>query len=335
MNEPVTLRSIATHLNVSVSTVAKSLRGDQKISSKTTEMVRKAADELGYERNLGGVKLRTGNSYVILTLLGMSPDDGVGDSGSVGLLRGIHQCLEGTDYSVRVAPVFNDDNTIHQLKKAVAGRNADGVILDQIKFKDERVEFLLGHRIPFVTFGRDELCDHHAYFDLDNEKAAYDTTTRLIRGGARRIGLLEGKAEFSYVTQRLSGYRRALCENGIPFDETLVRHIPLEAQLAKAEATKLLENYGVDAINCVNELTMFAAHSAGQKSISAGGPPAKLAAVTNTNIGEYLGIDLIVSHHSRAAAGRKLASALMSQINGEPLSVAQNISPMITYQFNS
>lgn len=333
MSKNVTLKSIAARLGVSVSTVARSLRDGDRISPETVELVRKVADEMGYVRNLDGVKLRTGNSFVIMALLGISADDDVSDSGAVGLLHGIHKRLEETDYSVRVAPVFLGAQAIDQLKRVVAGRKADGIILDQTKSDDERVSFLIESETPFITFGRDSRCTEHAYFDLDNEQAAFDTTVGLIRAGARRIGLLGGDVRYQFVRQRMDGYKAALAAHDIAFDPAIVKLVPIEASTAKEAALDLIKTHKVDAINCVNELAMFGANSALKTDQSLSPRPIQLASVSGTNIGQYLHNDLLVAYYSRVQAGWELADLLLQSLQGQPLDKVQQVAKMEIRQY--
>ncbi|QBY01220.1 LacI family transcriptional regulator [Rhodophyticola sp. CCM32] len=334
MNKSVTLKSIAAHLNVSVSTVAKSLKNGEGIGAETVALVRATADELGYVRNLDGVKLRTGNSFVLMAHLGMPSSDDVGDAGAIGLLQGIHRRLQHTDYSVRAAPVFYGDKAIDQLKRVVSGRAADGFILDQIKCDDERVDFLLDSNIPFVTFGRDNRCSEHPYFDLDNERAAYDTTCAMIDAGCRRISLLEGDPTFQYVVQRRAGYRKALSDHGIDFNADLVVQIDLDAPSAYAATQALIKDHGADAVNCLNQPTLLGAHNATQAHGQTGNRSVRLASVTSSNIGQYLGIDLHASHYPRVDAGWCLADALLANLDGKPTHLTQRTEPMtlMTYK---
>ena len=58
--------------------------------------------------------------------------------------------------------------------------------------------------------------------DIDNVKAAYDGTNYPIGLGHRRIAVLTGKWNNYETLGRLEGYRRALEENHIPYEESLI-----------------------------------------------------------------------------------------------------------------
>ena len=65
MGEPTRLKVIAERLNLSESTVSRALNDYQDISSRTKQLVRDVADELGYEPNMHARRLASGKSDTI------------------------------------------------------------------------------------------------------------------------------------------------------------------------------------------------------------------------------------------------------------------------------
>ncbi|WP_417280358.1 LacI family DNA-binding transcriptional regulator [Celeribacter sp.] len=320
----VTLKTIADELGVSVTTVARSLKDGHKISPKTVERVQEAANRLGYVRNLDGLKLRTGQTFVLLALLGVSTEEEIGDSGSVGLLNGIHDRLVETPYSVRTIPVSIGELGMERLMDAVRGRNVDGLILDHTEPQDERVRFLLEQGTPFVTFGRTELFTPHAYFDIDNEYAAWQGTSAMINQGHRRIAMIDADPRFIFVQQRLRGYRKALDEHGIPYDPALVRHVEINADHAR-DAAEILTRVGVDAFVCVNELVFLGARAGARKILGENVSAMGFSVRTGTNIGDYLGTPISASYFSRRKAGTILADTLIRLMGGADVRDCQRI----------
>lgn len=316
-SQNVTLKTIAEELGVSLSTVARSLKDGHKISPATIAKVRETADRLGYVRNLDGVKLRTGQTFVLMALLGTTNEEEIGDAGSVGLLNGLHSRLTHTQYSLRTVPITIGDGGMDAVLEIVKGRNADGLVLDHTEPDDPRVRFLLEQGVPFVTFGRTKMRKDHAYLDVDNEYAAKQGTDALINAGHRKIAFLDADERFAFVQQRLAGYRASLREAGIPFDASLVRHIAMEADVAKREAIDLVR-CGVDGFVCVNELVFLGAR-AGVRQVRKGNiSKTGFSVRTGTNLGEYIGTPMFASYQSRKEAGWTLADLLLKRIEGRP-----------------
>ena len=315
-NSSVTLKTIANELGVSVTTVARALKDGHKIGPETVRKVRETADRLGYVRNLEGAKLRTGKTLIAMALLDFADEEEIGDSGAVGILNGFHKCFAGTDYAVRAVPAPRDGSVLERIREVVWGRLADGVIFDLTELQDARVRYLLEADFPFVTYGRTELFSEHAWFDIDNEFAAWQSTDALLRDGCRRIALIDGDHRYTFVRQRLRGYERALREHGIEPDTTLRHHSILAADIARDAAGPLLDR-GVDGFVCANELTFLGARAGVRDRIGDDVQQIGFALRSGTSIGKYVATKVHASHYSHVSTGRALAELLLKRIGGE------------------
>lgn len=320
----VTLKTLAEKLGVSITTVSRALDDGYKTSPELIERVRSLADQLGYVRNLDGVKLRTGKTLVMMALLGFTRDEEVGDSASVGLLTGIHQRFSETAYSVRTAPLTREDNGLHKVRELTRGRNADGLILDHTESEDARVDYLLKQQFPFITFGRGNRSEEHPHVDIDNEFAAWQGTHALLEAGYRRVALIDADPIYEFVRQRKQGYVRALQEAGMPVDESLICHISPMADQARQAACSLMPR-GADAFVCVNENVFLGARAgvrmAGADTLESTG----FSVRTGTNIAEYIGTPVFASHYSRESAGWQLADNLLDWIGGADVQSCQTV----------
>lgn len=321
---PVTLKTIAAELGVSVTTVARALKDGDRISAETVRLVRDTAERLGYVRNLEGAKLRTGRSLVVMAFLAFSNEEEVGDSGSVGLLNGIHQRLSGTDYAVRAVPVAPGAAMLDQIRAVVHGRLADGIILDHVEAQDARIDYLLGAGLPFVSFGRTEAPDRHPWFDIDNELAAYQGTDALIRAGHRRIATIEGDPRFTFIRQRQRGHDRALAEHGLSADPALRLNAGIAADTARRAAGPMLDR-GADAFHCVNELAFLGALAGVRDRLGADAGRIGFALRAGTRLGDYVAADSFAAYYARHQAGAELAGLLLDRIGGAPIADCQRL----------
>jgi len=315
----VTLKTIAKKVGVSVTTVTRAINGSPKSSAAMTAKVLKIADELGYVRNMEGVKLRTGKTFVLAAMLKFPSDTEIGDPTLLGILQGVHSRCAGTHYSVKVIITTSMDDELRELKQMIAGGTADGIILDHTLPQDPRVKLLLEANIPFVTFGRTELSSPHAHFDVDNEFASYQGTTELLRQGYKRIAMLDGPLDFTYVHQRIAGYKRALEKNQIPFDQQLVQTFPLKADVAKELSTRLINEQKTDAFVCANDVVLLGTCAAVREHMKTSGQKFGLSVRGGTELGAYLDLKPAISFYSRVDAGWNLADLLLKCIDGEPV----------------
>lgn len=61
----ITLKDVASELNLSINTVSRGLRDMPDISPATRKLVKETARRLGYQRNLAASQLRTNRSYIL------------------------------------------------------------------------------------------------------------------------------------------------------------------------------------------------------------------------------------------------------------------------------
>lgn len=323
---PVTLKSIAEQLGLSVTTVARSLKDGHKISAETVQRVRDTAEALGYVRNLDGLRLRTGRTLTLMAFLGPSGQDGTGGIRTAGLLSGLHDRLGETDFSLRVVTLPAGDATLRPVRDALRARQADGFILDQVSPRDDRVEMLIDHDFPFVTFGRTAQADRHAWFDIDDAACAGQCTTALANRGHRRIALVDFADQTAPVRQRAEGYRNALLAAGLEVDPALILHHGPDPRALRGAIADLCRGAAPDAFVCASEghllATLAALREAGPRAVDQTG----LAVRSISGLPETLGVNLFASHLPAEVIGWELADLLLRRMDNAPLSSLQRLA---------
>ena len=81
---------------------------------------------------------------------------------------------------------------------------------------------LMDKNIPIVLINNRLSKGQVSYVCCDNFNSAYDAVTYLASIGHKRIGMLKGLPKAMDASDRFEGYKEALAENGLPFDEELV-----------------------------------------------------------------------------------------------------------------
>ena len=125
---------------------------------------------------------------------------------------------------------------------AFVDRRVDGVILCSGYSNKAFLERYRKYNVPLVLLGRSfDSSVSDASITGDNVKGAKKAASYLIRGGNKRIVYVEGKTEISGSKQRLAGYKEALEEHGIPFDEELLLSGDYSIEFGRQAAESLLE----------------------------------------------------------------------------------------------
>lgn len=322
---PVTLKSIAEQLGLSVTTVARSLKDGHKISAETVQRVRDTAEALGYVRNLDGLRLRTGRTLTLMAFLGTAENDQTGCAGPAGVLAGLHRRLGMTDYALRVVPVGTGAAALPAIRDAMRAHQADGFILDHVEPEDDRVAMLIDHDFPFVSFGRGAMADRHAWFDVDAVACAAQATRALVAQGFRRIALVEVPLSLSLGQQRAEGYRAALAEAGLTHDPALVLHHHADTRALRGAVADLCRETQPDAFVCAGEsyllATLAGLRDAGTRAVDRTG----FAVRSATHMPDYLGIKVTASHFAAEQVGWELADMLLQRVEGAPLADLQRL----------
>lgn len=312
-----TLKTLATHLDLSVTTVSRALKDAPEVTAETIARVKEAAAEIGYVPNLRGIKLRTGRTFNICGLLAAPPAEAVGDAGSLAITQGLHDTLRATQYSLTTVPLVPGMDALAEMQRLAEAELADAFIFDLTRPQDERARYLLEQGIPFVSFGRTELFTPHAYFDIDNEDAAYQATALLLRRGHRRIGLVDPPLDFLYGRQRLTGYQRALAEAGVPLETDIVSHGVHDAPHSKAVAGAMLAlPRPPTAFACANEVSTLGTIAALVEAGRTIGDGIDLVSRDGTRLVDFLPWPISSCFYSLTEVGRRLASAALALIDG-------------------
>ncbi|MCS7180653.1 MAG: GntR family transcriptional regulator [bacterium] len=134
-------------------------------------------------------------------------------------------------------------------------KNLKGIILTEPKINDERIKFLKEKNIPFVVLGKPSEIENInvPYVDNNNLEIGEILTEHLIKLRRKRIGIILGPADLTVCVDRLEGYKNALKNNGIPFDEDLTYYGEFSEKTG-FKGGQILYGRGTDGIVCCDDL---------------------------------------------------------------------------------
>lgn len=217
------IRQLADYLQISIGTVSRALNGKPDVNEETRRRVLEAAEKLGYVANQSGRSLRQGTTNVIGLMTGSDAQTVENsDNFFLGVTDGLQSVFSGHNLDLIVLPCPGEEDPDEYLKRMVARRMVDAMIISATRRTDKRVDFLKQNRLPFVALGRTASSDDHAWIDLDFEGVAKNAVDRLVAAGHRSIAVAAPDSDINLGYVFLEGYRRALEDNGIPYDSSLV-----------------------------------------------------------------------------------------------------------------
>ena len=253
MKRKITLKQIAKELDVSISTVSKSLRNSPEIGEETRLKVQAFAKFYNYKPNNIALSLKNRKTKTI----GIIIPEIVHHFFST-VINGIEQVANENGYSVIIC--LSDDSFDKEVlnMEMLANGSIDGFIVSLSKETQFRGDFhhiteVINQGMPVVMFDRvtnDILCDKVI---IDDQSAAYEAVQSLIDKGRKKIALVTTVDYVSVGKLRTDGYIKALLDNGISFDENLIIKIE-DIDTCEITIGKLLEDKAIDAVFAVNEL---------------------------------------------------------------------------------
>lgn len=219
--EVVTIKDIAQALGISTSTVSRALRDSYEISPETKQMVRECAERLNYRPNPIALSLKERRSRSIGIVVCEIANNFFSQA-----INGIESIAYDRGYNVIISQSRESYEREMIDLQYLASRSVDGLLISlATETKDiSHLKALSDRGLPIVFFDRipDGIDTHKVV--VDNFKGAYEATEHLVRNGHRRIAILANSPCLSITSGRLSGYKEALKENGLAFEEQYVQY---------------------------------------------------------------------------------------------------------------
>jgi LacI family transcriptional regulator len=219
--EAVTIKDIAKALGLSTSTVSRALRDSYEISPETKKLVLEYSEKINYRPNPIALSLKEKRSRSIGIIVCE-----IANSFFSQIINGIESIAYDKGYNVIIAQSHESYDREVINVQYLASRSIDGLLVSVSSETQDlnHLKNLHDRGFPIVFFDRivDEMETHKVI--VDNFKGAYDATEHLIKSGYKHIAALAGSEYLSITKERLSGYRKALEDHGIPYDEQYIQH---------------------------------------------------------------------------------------------------------------
>lgn len=215
----VTIKDIAQHLSLSVSTVSRALVDDKNIRRETKEKVLEAAQKLGYKPNPVATNLRYGRTNTVGVIV---PEMVTPFASQV--INGIQSTLYAKGLKVIIAE-SNEDPKLEKENLLMMERfMVDGIIVCLCSYKENKEEYkrLLQAEMPMVFYDRIPHGMEVSQVIVDDYMKAFFLVEHLIRSGRKRIVHLQGPDDVYNSIERARGYKDALTKFRLPIEEDML-----------------------------------------------------------------------------------------------------------------
>lgn len=214
-----TLEEVAEVAGVSRSTASRAINGGYKVSAKAQAAVDNAIAQLGYSPNRAARTLVTRRTDSI-ALVVPEPDERVlSDPFFAATIKGLSQVLQDTDKQLVMVMTRVGERASSPAARYLRNRLVDGAIVVSHHREDELDRVLVVSRLPCVFIGRPWAAQEPVqYVDVNNYLGARRATEYLIARGCRRVATIAGPLDMAAGVDRLSGWRQAMVDAGLPAD---------------------------------------------------------------------------------------------------------------------
>jgi len=218
--EAITIKDIAKALGLSTSTVSRALRGSYEISAETKKLVLEYAEKLNYRPNPIALSLKEKRSRSIGIVVCE-----IANNFFSQVINGIESVAYKKGYYVIISQSHESYEREVANTQYLASRSVDGLLVSLSAETTDLAHLnkLHDRGLPIVFFDRitEEMKTHKV--SANNFLGAYQATEHLIKSGFRRIAHLTVASHLSITKERLAGYKAALADHGVAFEESLVK----------------------------------------------------------------------------------------------------------------
>lgn len=254
----LTIKDLAKELNLSSSTISRVLSNNPRISEATKKLVNDKVKELGFSLDPIASSFRSKKTKSIGVV---APRIDVDFHSKV--ISGIEDYASELGYQITIFQSKDSYLKEKEILKLLETSMAAGIIICP-SLETQKVDHLkkvIKSNIPLVLYDRpiDNLDTNIVC--INDYQASYNATKHLINTGCKRIAHISGNLNVNIFKKRFEGYRSALFDNDLQFEDDLLYQTHNlsyhEGVVAAEKLSKLI--IPIDGIVCANDYTASAA----------------------------------------------------------------------------
>jgi LacI family transcriptional regulator len=248
----ITIYDIAKHLNISATTVSRGLKDHPTINKNTRKKIVEAAKHLGYRSNTFASSLRSKKTHTIGIIVPR-----LNSYFMSSVLAGMEDAASRENYNLIISQSLESSEKEIANAHTMFNKRVDGLLVS-LAYDTENIDHFkpfFSKGIPVIFFDRIYPHGESTSVVIDNYNAAYDVTKHLIEQGCRRIMHLGANMLRNVYADRLKGYKQAMRDHKIAFDEKLLFISKLNEEAGTEAAKQILKMGGrkPDAVFSAND----------------------------------------------------------------------------------
>lgn len=318
MNESqtTTMKDIADHFGVSVSTVSRALNGSERVREEKRDAIRKYAKEHNFYPNDIAKSLRFSKRQPVKIIGVIVPE--ITHYYFSSVLTGIEERATERGYRVMISMSKESYEREVQLCQMFEAHQVCGVIVSQTKETNtyEHFKSLLNKGITLVFF--DRICTgvDASLVVVDDYMGAFNAVKHLIETGCKRIAFYGMKGNAVIGKNRYNGYRDALLKTGLKPNDDLIFACDNRKDAETITPDILKEEHHPDAFFCVNDDTAVGVMYTAKRMGFRVPDDISVCGFTNDNRAMACDPQLTTVEQRGVEVGREAANILIDKVEG-------------------
>lgn len=318
MNESqtTTMKDIADHFGVSVSTVSRALNGSERVREEKRDAIRKYAKEHNFYPNDIAKSLRFSKRQPVKIIGVIVPE--ITHYYFSSVLTGIEERATERGYRVMISMSKESYEREVQLCQMFEAHQVCGVIVSQTKETNtyEHFKSLLNKGITLVFF--DRICTgvDASLVVVDDYMGAFNAVKHLIETGCKRIAFYGMKGNAVIGKNRYNGYRDALLKTGLKPNDDLIFACDNRKDAETITPDILRKEHHPDAFFCVNDDTAVGVMYTAKRMGFRVPDDISVCGFTNDNRAMACDPQLTTVEQRGVEVGREAANILIDKVEG-------------------
>lgn len=309
----VTIKDIAKIAEVSIATVSKVINGKtHDIGDETKAHVEQILKEQNYVPNQVARAMRTNSTQSLALII---PD--IRNSFFTEIARGAQDEAFKQNYSIFFA---NSDDKIDKeimIIDSMIEKRVDGLLIAGSNERDKVKELKMQTTIPAISIDREvnyNFIVSHVF--TNNFDVAYKAVEYLIENNHKKIIHLAGPKENIVSNYRVAGYKQALLDHKLPFDEKNIIYGSFTVDSGYEHVSEL-SNIDFTAIFASNDLISIGATSALKEKGYRVPDDVSMVGVDNISLSQHLSPKLTTMDQDPYNIGKIAVKEMINHLKGK------------------
>jgi len=215
----ITIYDISRALNISASTVSRGLNNNALVRKAVRRKIIQTANEMGYQPNKFASSLRLKRTRTLGVVIPRIDSHFMST-----VISGMEKVANQEGYQLLISQSEELVSLEAENIQALFNSRVDGFLIslsNETKNLDH-LQYVFRKNIPILFFDRVFCQSNCICVVIDNYRAGYEATQHLIAQGCRKIACVTGNLNRNVYIDRLRGFKQALSDNSVPYNEDLL-----------------------------------------------------------------------------------------------------------------